>query len=562
MRRFGTCTTVVLGVVLAASAMLGAQEKETSEADLLKVLPPERQAPAFSAEHQKGGFALWWGDHAAPFYEKTPPSEGDLERKAGCVTPAGEHEPMVLGVWGLRDLGTCGLWIKETPFPLTIMTAHYDDRVVPPPPVAGGRRIGIPEWLPRQATARIEAGRNTVFWIDVDVPEDAEPGKHEGLLWLVVHEREIVDKDPGGQIFKIPFTVEVLPVKIPRADIAYGMYFRPFARYLKRPEYRTPAMMDAYYRDMIAHDHTSATIYVYGGSFHDAQGNVVLDGKPDAGVIDRMKELGLIHPDVPIMLLGGIGLKGEAAKAYAPKLAAAARERGWPELLSYAPDEPSYEGERGETCIKGFNELQALRPALRLVTAINEKSARYFAKQLDVWVVHNGGISPDLAKLCDETGAEMWSYDCQHRGTNPTFNRFYAGLYTWALRLKGNFLWCYTENYSWEGDRFAVFNYVLPNGGGPVMSVGWEARREGIEDYRTLRALEKRVAEKAGDPAAAEAEAWLDDLRSRVDWETRGKSPAERYGWDAADLYSQCPNFAPTEFNEIRAKARDFLMKL
>jgi len=156
----------------------------------------------------------------------------------------------------------------------------------------------------------------------------------------------------------------------------------------------------------------------------------------------------------------------------------------------------------------------------------------------------------------------MWTYDCRHRGTNPTFNRFYPGLYTWALGLKGNFLWCYTENYAWEGDRFATFCYVLPSLGGPISSVGWEERREGIEDYRTLTLLETCIAEKPDDPAAKEARAWLDGLRKRVDWNTWHSEPPMRYGWDAPDLYSQCPNFAPAEFNAIRAKAHEYIIAL
>ncbi|MFH0963786.1 MAG: glycoside hydrolase domain-containing protein [Planctomycetota bacterium] len=552
----------VAAILLAATGFADEGAKVADER-LLDVLPPERGAPAFTEAQNAQGFALWWGDHASPFYERMPPSEADLAREPVCQSPPGEHEPLVLGIWGLRDLGASGLWVRETPFALKVMTVQYQDRAVPPPPVEGRRRVGIPEWLPEQATARIEAGRNTVFWIDVSVPEDAKPGDYQGLLWLVVHEREIVDKDTGGRIFKIPFTVKVLPIKLPRAKIAFGMYFRPGATTLQREAYRTREMLETYYRDMAAHGMTSATVYVYGGNFHDQEGNVVLEGKPDALVIDAMRDAGLVRPDVPIMLLGGIGnLSADKLKALAPKLAAAAKERGWPELLYYGPDEPTFDDERGKRCIEVFAQLQPLRPAVRIVTAISGKSAEYFAKDLDVWEVHNGEITPDLARLCRERGDKMWTYDCRHRGTNPTFNRFYPGLYTWALGLKGNFLWCYTEHYSWEGDRFAVFNYVLPGLAGPVSSVGWEERREGVEDYRTLTMLEDCIAKKPSEAAAQEAKAWLDALRKRVDWNTWHSEPPTRYGWDAPDLYSQCPNFAPTEFNEIRTKAREYVIAL
>lgn len=551
-----------MSVILCGSVLQAAEgTRQVSDEELLGVLPPSRSMPEFTSKDRTNGFAIWMGDYTTPFFEKEPPFASDLSRGAVCETLAGADEPLVVGVWGLRDLGTVGLWVKESPFPLTVMTADFQDRSVPPPPVNGRRRLGIPQWLPVQATARIEQRRNTVFWINVRVPKDTEPGTYNGLLWLVVHEREIVDKDTGGRIFKIPFTVKVLPIELDRTDIAYGMYFRGSAsgKYLPVP-YNSREMMTKYYEDMVRHGMTSVTLYVYEKLF-DKSGNLKLDNKKLTKEIDALLGLGLLHRDIPVIMLSG-AIKDKKA---AEQLKQERQSRGWPELLIYAPDGPyQREGKRREQAAKGLRNLQPLRPELRLVTSISKDSGRFAAKDLDVWIVNSlvsESENSELQSQARQVGAEVWTRDCR-QGTNPVFNRFFAGLYTWALGMKGNFLWGYTGGYQWEYDRFASVCYVLPSLAGPVTSVGWEMRREGVEDYRYLITLERLSKNSGNKKVAEEAGRWLGELRKEVHANIRERMPAVRHGWDAADLYSGCPEFNPAEFDAIRQKAGEYIMKL
>jgi len=535
-----------------------------NDADKLKVLPSVRQVPEFSQNQLAEGYAIWWGDYTTPFFEKQPPSLSELKRTSVCETTAGEYEPLVLGIWGLRDAGMVTLEVEESEFPIDIMTVEFHERAVPPAPIEGGRRLGIPYWLPRQATSRLEAGKNTVYWLTVHVPEGTEAGVYEGKLSLFLHERGRVDSHYDRHqlpCVQLPFSIKVLPLSLPPAEIAYGMYFRPL--FLDKI-YQEKRLMRLYYQDMAAHGHTSATVYA-PDSICDENGELQLEGKRTTEIIEEMLADRLIRPDIPVMLLGGISdLDETAAKKFATSLKTECQRQGWPELLLYAPDEPAYTGERGQSCIEGFNRLQRFRPDNRLITAISADSARYFAKQLDVWVVHNGGIDTELKMLAQEVGAEMWTYDCQHRGTNPTFNRFYPGLYTWVLGLKGNFLWCYTDYqmFGWEKERYTPFNYVLPSFSGPVSSVGWETRREGIKDYRYLCALEKLLSEHSGSQAAEEAQTWLEKLQNRVRWNTHADRPPTVERWDERDLYSQCPEISPAEFSQIRAKIIEFILAL
>ena len=261
----------------------------------------------------------------------------------------------------------------------------------------------------------------------------------------------------------------------------------------------------------------------------------------------------------------------EDYRRYASELRAECKRRGWPEPLRYGPDEPPVEGERAKACREVFDVLAHLRPTLRIVTAISRRSVEVYGKDLDVWVIHNefpksAEIREHFEQLAAAHGAELWEYDCFHRGTNPTWSRYHAGIYTWPMGLKGNFIWRYGETFTWGSVMSQAweptFVRIQPGPFGPVTSVGWEARREGIEDYRYLRRIET-LCETAEGRKADEARRWLAELRQRVlGTEIPDPPDVHRFcGWDKADLWTECPQFARGELSRIRAQAIDLLLE-
>lgn len=527
-----------------------------SDEELLKVVPPLRRAPDFSEEQRRLGVALWWGDYSTILYAEQPPCAEDFAREPELRTPAGEDEPLILGVWGITHTGTLSLLVKESPFPVTIRQVEWARRYLPVPyygmkKVEGGRAVGFATYLPENGATDVRPGENAVYWINVAVPPDTKPGRYEIKLQLIVHDVDVVE---------LPASVEVLPFELPRADIAYGMYFRGAGGKDNSARYNTPELLRAYWRDMARHGMTSATHYMYtrSGCFADKDGSLKdLDRHLSVQRLLEMKADGLVHADIPIMLLSSSLAKyPEAGKAVAEYL----KQRGLPELLLYGWDEPPVNDEARAQ----FEAMRASRQYMRNVTAISDHAATAYADLIDVWTVQGGQVTPELQALGKEKGAELWTYDCYHRGRgNSTRARFYAGLYTWALNLKGNFHWCYTgANYTWEGDHNAIHCFVLPSDGGPVPSVAWEARREGVEDYRLLRLLEKRIAAQPESEAAKEAKKWLDDLRARVDWDLGRDMPMSVYPWDGPEVYPMCPNFQPEELSQIRSRSIDAILAL
>lgn len=523
--------------------------------ELLKVVPRLREAPEFSEEQRELGVALWWADHSQILYCEQPPSGEDLARKPEVRTPAGEDEPLVLGIWSITRTGSVSLSVKESAFPVTIRRVVFALRYLPTPyrgvKIEGGRDVGFATFMPESGMDECSPGRNVVFWINVAVPEGTKAGRYEITLELIVHQAKVAD---------LPVMVEVLPFDLPRADIAYGMYFRGVgpSNFLK-PRYTKPELMKAYWKDLARHGMTSISWYVSytGPDIVDKDGKLrPIDGHASVRHLLEMKEAELVHADIPIMMLS-------SNLASFPKAATAVREefakRGLPELLAYGWDEPPV----NEKARAFFETMQPVRKYMRNTTAINDYAAAAYADLIDVWVVNGGRITPEIRTLAADKGAELWTYDCSIRGRgNSTRARFYAGLYTWAFKLKGNFHWCYAEGYTWEGERNAVHVFVLPSDGGPVPSVAWEARREGVEDYRLLRLLESRIAAKPGAPAAKEAQKWLDEIRSRVNWNLIKGMPKSVYPWDGAEVYPMCPDFEPKELSEIRARVIDCILAL
>ena len=159
-------------------------------------------------------------------------------------------------------------------------------------------------------------------------------------------------------------------------------------------------------------------------------------------------------------------------------------------------------------------------------------------------------------------------YHCGVRGTNPKLQRYYWGLFTWAVGAEGCFAWAYTHQKescvrpdgTWN--HLYTNEFVLPSPDGPIPTVGWEGIREGILDYRILRALERKVIDAAGNLEKKEQTAiaalWLSRLKHRVDPRFYGdfKWVDTDYFWDRPDSYDP-----EIDLTKIRAEAIALLEK-
>jgi hypothetical protein len=107
--------------------------------------------------------------------------------------------------------------------------------------------------------------------------------------------------------------------------------------------------------------------------------------------------------------------------------------------------------------------------------------------------------------------------------------------------------------------------YVLPGPGGNIPTLGWEARREGIDDYRYLQALREavRAAEAASDVdrqhLVREASQFLRDVAR----ETR-RPPQQLPATLTDRIYAHLVHsgLEPARYDAIRARAADLICRL
>ncbi len=521
-----------------------------ADSEFLKLLPPLRTPPKFDAATHQRGVAAWWGDCSVPFFSEQPPTRQEVSKKLVVKTTAGEIEPLILGLWGIKDVGQVTLDPRRCPFPVTARVVEFRPRKAPGDyngdSVKGARTVGFSSYLPKANAAEVKQDQNTVFWLQVSIPSDTKPGKYNASVSLTL--------SGSGQTVEAPFAIDVLDFTLPPAKAAFGMYFRPVADEFLPAAYRTPEMMRLYWRDMAEHGMTSATLYNSSGNLYNEENKAIFEGHPDVRTIKDMMADGLVRKDIPIMLLGR--MTPEAA----PNVVAEAKRQGFPELLFYGPDEPVPGDKNAED---HWKSIQPVRKHMRLVTACADHGAVAFSDLFDVWAVSGGRITPDLLKLCRDKKAEMWTYDCNSQAFgSSTYHRFYAGLYMWAYGITGNFLWCYTEGYTWEGNKGGRFCYVLPSLDGPVPSVQWEARREGTKDYRTMSYLESLIAANPNTAKAREAKAWVNSIRAKTDWYLARNMPPCLDPIDGVGLYPLCQSFKPEELQPVRERAEAYILAL
>ena len=366
----------------------------------------------------------------------------------------------------------------------------------------------IHQLVPGKVIGRIPVGSTGGFWLTFSAGPDTPAGKHAVRL-------EIIPANHNRKMTILGLNVNVRPFALPRARASFAAYYAlsitgipmGWVRYMTNAPWR-----EACYRNMAAYGMTDVDFRPLGPMGAEA-GELLLDGDPNKGIARLDAELaltaeaGLTDPETPVVILEGQTPRdADALAAFAPKLLEHAKKRGWPEPLIYTRDEPPYPAPD----VRPYN-VPFIGTPLRTVTSMGIHAAYGHGDVIDVWLMYGGHITPELRAEAGRLGVEVWTYSCHISSARPIHNRFYAGLYTWAHGAGGNWVWAYYRNLFhnrlvWsESADYEMFPRV-----------GYESRRDGIDDYRYLQMLEDAIAAKPDDPVAREAQVFLDALRARI----------------------------------------------
>lgn len=387
--------------------------------------------------------------------------------------------------------------------------------------------------------ASIEKGSTSFFWVTLHAEENATAGKHRGKMLI---------RPAGRPATELDLEVTVRPFKLQRARIAYAPFFYVEWKPGALPKFaQTDEWIGAFFRDMAEHSHTS--VIIHGAGFVDFSKLPPPENRYFSTLLPLAKQVGLTSPDIPIIVMdqnmqwrtqdqGGMETV-EQRNAAMDWYEAERRKHGWPEIAAYGQDEPAYPHPLIRKNWEWFRDVR-----MRLATALSASAAYGFADFHDIWIVLGGCITQEMVAEAERIGAEVWTYICTPMSNNPLHERQYAGLYVWAYGLKGHTTW-----HHYDGVEYKLV-WMREGDQRPMPLVGWETRREGVDDYRYLQMLEDCVAAQPGNPLAAEAKKWMAGLRARI---------------ITADPYTPNVPGKPLpldEYDRIREKAAGYIQRL
>jgi len=283
---------------------------------------------------------------------------------------------------------------------------------------------------------------------------------------------------------------------------------------------------------------------------------------------DMCRKAGLLQRDHFPIGYSGVRFAEPAQKARLMEVFREKAQAGdWPQFIVYLLDEP--QPQRYDEVVEHAAQWRRLGAA---TTAAMSPTAAFGVGHVhNAWIVLAGSITPEMQREAERLGAEVWVYDYNLRATNVPANRFYTGLYTWSLGLKGNIQYAYIPgrphphasfDADWKLVGTSILGYVIPSPVGPVPGVGWEGRREGVDDVRYLQLLEARMeSASASNPTAREARQWLADLRSRSRSTALAFRPGLYNAW-GADYMDPDSRLSPHGYDALRTIAARYIEHL
>ncbi len=514
--------------------------------------------PELSAADEARGFVPFAANYLDVVMPATVPTAGQLEPRLRIFATPGEREPISFAVRALRDQQAM----------TAAITAFAGDRGMLPEDAthAGVVRtlvrkmhprtddmLELPAFIEDMHPVDVAGGRSQWYWFTVHVPESASPG---------VYRATITVSASGGEA-TVPVELEVLPIELVRPEgIAWGMY-----DYHARTYSDDPGALEAKFRDQAEHGMTSVGMCGnHGAEMTMDDGRVTVHWTGETDLERGMAAYVAAGFTEPVQwLMGGdtsrfarnsgeIGTP-EYAAAYAGvirEILAKAQAEGWPEIIFQPVDEAF---EHRDSFQRMLVEMRILKEIGVRVEADGmngnpeglEEALPYidFANFHDGPFLRRGTYDADawqqFRARMNAAGKTIWFYNVEISCHRPENARFSQGFHLWNTGARGAFTWCYQsyvpDPYARNENRRFVFMHRFPpmegESGGP--SIGFEALREGIDDYRYLAtwdALCERALAEGTDRQrrmVAQSRAWIAAKLAEIDygqwrgWPTQGE---------------------------------------
>ena len=449
----------------------------------------------------------------------------DEQLPPGPITPlrvtrtavAGEHEPVSVNLFNVADHE---LLVRVVVDALTNGVVATPHRSVAVPSSQGDNSWDALPELDETGTISIPPFTSRELWLDLNL-RDVKPGEHRvGVRLQSINGAGVLDGPKHPHTVPPPETTIEILLKVPSFAMVPDGEFRLCT--WAAPE-------EAVIPDLLAHGNnvfpTVLPVVKYDGHGGGLLGSDYSKLDP---VLGRLR-----GKDVVLLLQGFPALRGDVGassyvgdlKRYLAELVTHMAGAGFDtnHFALYPYDEPGGAGWAAVNQVVAFGkQVRAVNPSVMVYMDGGGELPMFeaMATCIDIWTpsIYMLAEKTPLMDLVRRTGKMLWSYNCSYsfsRPVGPNLKNMnmiidYRAAALVALRhgATGIGFWCYNIGGDPWGRMDLEYQLVYPGRSRPVPSRRWEAVREGIEDYRIIAALRKRMnadgAEKLGDGPRAQ----------------------------------------------------------
>ncbi|MBN1850411.1 MAG: DUF4091 domain-containing protein, partial [Deltaproteobacteria bacterium] len=483
-------------------------------------IEPEYLEP--SVQDIERGYILFSRSPLEYIFPGSRPKKEEVIDQLSTTVCRNEFEPITFTIYPLKDLGEVTVSIDDLTgngniIPKDNVELAFLEEVEQTTGFPSGQFQRLPRMIRPGNKVKIQKNRCQRCWLTLKIEKDTIPGEYTTLITI---------SPQYGKIIQFPLSVEVVPITledIPGIDYFMLMTYEfteltlPWSEENKKKIYDSACKILQGYKD---HGMTTLCIHSPLIQMTKEDGSTNLDDI--YATLIAARDLGFTRPI--IWYLGHLiqtakprhpgNIQGFDESVHIPRLkrlvntiSRFAEENHCPEVIFLPIDEAD------DAYQDTDNRRGSITP--RLLKAIKENggSTMLTATRYDqfkpVDFICSGKFDPDQLQNAHTDGSLYYFYnnkvttDC----VNPSYARFVYGYYTWASGIDGMTSWTFQNTQNAAGDPTKAdapgrdLYLAYPHPDGPLSTLEWEAVREGIDDYKLIYQLERRIQSLASHGA-------------------------------------------------------------
>jgi hypothetical protein len=483
---------------------------------VFKEIPAQREAEVVkpTTQDKSIGYILFSRYPLEYVFPESRPKKSEIIDHLAIQVVRNKFEPITFSLYPLGNLGMVKISVTdlrgaEESISRDKIKVAYVEIVKETIGLPEGRFENVPTLIRAGNQVNTKASKCQRFWLTIRIDDNVLPGVYEGKITI---------SPQSGIETSLPLEVTVMPISledIPGIDYFMLMTYEfteltmPWSREEKEKIYKSACNVLKDYKE-----HGMTTLCLHSPFVLMTKE----DGKPNLedifAALRAAKEIGfkgriiwymghLIQtskPKHPGNIMGfDKGIHLPRLKYIVEAVSEYAKERGCPDIIFLPIDEP------GDSYQDFQNKRQAITPLLlKTIKDLGAKTmltSGYDKRFKPVDYLCSGEMNKEDLKAAHDSGSVYWLFnnDVTTRCLNPTYARYIYGYYTWMNRVDGMSSWTFQNTQNARGlpgqaDVHGSDIYLAyPDPNGPIATLKWEAIREGIDDYKLVHQLVKRI---------------------------------------------------------------------